>query len=100
MSGRILLSFVDFIPVSSEVERVRRALVKSLLVRNWWCGGRNHRPLTRLSFLSQRVNLANWLMIDWNENAIFQLRLLGRTCDPARWLRTADLQVTLWISVE
>jgi hypothetical protein len=51
MSGRILLSFVDFIPVSSEVERVRCALVKSLLVRNWWCGGRNHRPLTRLSFL-------------------------------------------------
>jgi hypothetical protein len=28
-------------------------------------------------------------MIDPNEKSILQLRLLGRTCDPTRWLRIA-----------
>jgi hypothetical protein len=39
MSGRIKLSFVEPVAFSSGIERVRSALVRSFLVRNW-CGGR------------------------------------------------------------
>ena len=37
MSARAKFGFADFIALSSEIDRVRCALVQSFLVRNW-CG--------------------------------------------------------------
>jgi D-mannonate dehydratase UxuA-like protein len=44
MTGRITVGFVDFAEFSPGIDRVRYALMRSYLVRNW-CGGGVSRPV-------------------------------------------------------